>query len=56
MSPAEWIRALGDRDPSVPIALGAIALDIEPLPAQAAQPWTSRLAWSGAAFPIDHAL
>jgi lipopolysaccharide export system ATP-binding protein len=25
MSPAEWIRALGDRDPSVPIALGAIA-------------------------------
>jgi hypothetical protein len=23
---------------------------------QAAQPWTSRLAWSGAAFPIDHAL
>ena len=25
MSPAEWIRALGDRDPSVPIALAAIA-------------------------------
>ena len=25
MSPAEWIRALGDRDPSVPIALGAVA-------------------------------
>jgi lipopolysaccharide export system ATP-binding protein len=25
VSPAEWIRALGDRDPSVPIALGAIA-------------------------------
>ncbi len=24
MSPAEWINALGDRDPSVPIALGAI--------------------------------
>jgi lipopolysaccharide export system ATP-binding protein len=25
MSPAEWIRALGDRDPSVPIALAAVA-------------------------------
>src|SRR5262249_61241263 len=25
MSPAEWIRALGDRDPSVAIALAAIA-------------------------------
>jgi len=28
----------------------------DPFWTQPAQPWTSRLAWSGAAFPIDHAL
>jgi hypothetical protein len=28
----------------------------DPFWSQPGQPWTSRLAWSGAAFPIDHAL
>jgi hypothetical protein len=28
----------------------------DPFWTQPAQPWTARLAWSGAAFPIDHAL
>lgn len=28
----------------------------DPFWSQAAQPWTSRLAWSGLPFPIDHAL
>ena len=28
----------------------------DPFWAQPAQPWTARLAWSGAPFPIDHAL
>jgi hypothetical protein len=28
----------------------------DPFWAQPPQPWTARLAWSGAAFPIDHAL
>jgi len=28
----------------------------DPFWSQPAQPWTARLAWSGAAFPIDHAL
>ena len=36
------------------LPLGLPAAD--PFWVQTAQPWTARLAWSGAPFPIDHAL